>query len=407
MNLFPFVLLMLCLPLGTSPQSIAAAVSSFFLVFTQRRQLKSLPGLLTKREKISQAFLLSVIVLPLIATLLNAKNPEFDIYSNFIGYIPLLLVPSLFALCRPLSFEGIKRLDRLWLVMMILWAIVVFSQNLWGWKIQGVELIRGDFFKRSQGFYSHPLTLAYVALMIWPFHLVLLCKEFRNPSRYLQALANLILLYFSASRTAQAVAICATVGFTLYYFKGRVRCILIGGMVAGFIGIFSSKNIISQRFKSMTSQISEEKESPYADDRIAFWIVHWNMVKERPLLGHGINLDRNYRISYYEAIGLHGFKKAYEAHNQLLQLAAEGGIPAALAFLSWLISVHFNWRKSSSTLRSIRDLTLVCLFFGGLTQNAYFDSEVRFALMTLFSMIYAMRLRDDPDNPSNSETLRL
>ena len=392
MNVFPFALLMICLPLGTGLQSLATTICTFFLLISRRGHIKNLPQFFTSGEKLSHVLLLAVIVLPLFATLLNLKNPEDDVLSNFLGFIPLVLLPCLFVISRPVPRENFRKIELGWTVIMSLWMVAVITQHLWGWKIQGVEIVRGMSYTRSQGFYSHPLTLAYVALMLWPFHLVLLCYRPRAVGRYILVIANLSLLYYSASRTAQVVAVIATLGFTLSYFRGRTRGILIGIMALGVLGIFTTDNMISKRFLSMKTQISEEKESDYPDDRIAFWIVHWNMVKERPLLGHGINLNREYRMPYYQAIGLRGFKKAYEAHNQLLQIAAEGGLMAAAAFLAWLGSLHYNWKNGPRALKHIRDLTILCLLIGGLTQNAYFDGEVRYAIMTLFALMYAFRL---------------
>jgi O-antigen ligase len=390
MNLFPFLLLILCLPFGPSPQSIAIGIAAITILVRDRARLKDLAQKIGRKERISLLLLLLVIILPIISTFLNSKNPERDVFSFFLGFAPLLILPILFLTQKPIPKEGHHKLELFWTFLMIFWALAAVSQHIWGWKIQGISLVHGDFFKRSQGFYSHPLTLAYVALMLWPFHLVLLAIDFKNWRRVALVLGNLALLYLSASRTAQAVALLATLGFALSYFKGKIRIYLLLGMTVALIGIFSTENAVSRRFSNMSSgMLSEEKESAYADDRIAFWIVHWNMVKERPILGHGINLDKNYRVPYYDAIGLPGFKKAYEAHNQILQIAAEGGMLAALAFIAWLVSVHFSWQNSSRNLRYIRDLTLICLFLGGLTQNAYFDGEVRFALMTLLCFLYA------------------
>lgn len=394
MNLFPFLLLILCLPFGPSLQSIAIGIATFTILIRDRAGFKTLAQKIGNKERISLGLLLVVIILPIISTVLNSKNPETDVVSFFIGFAPLLVLPIVFLLQKPIPQEGQRKLEVFWTFLMIFWAVAALSQYIWGWKIQGVTLVHGDFFKRSQGFYSHPLTLAYVSLMLYPFHLVLLATDFKNWRRIALVLGNLALLYFSASRTAQAVALLATVGFALSYFKGMTRIYLLIGMTVALISVFSTPNAISRRFSAMSSgMLSEEKESAYADDRIAFWIVHLNMVKERPILGHGINLDKTYRVPYYDAIGLPGFKKAYEAHNQILQLAAEGGILTALAFIAWLVSLHFNWRNGSRNLTYIRDLTLICLFLGGLTQNAYFDGEVRFALMTLASLAYVTNSR--------------
>ncbi|RZA17697.1 MAG: O-antigen ligase domain-containing protein [Proteobacteria bacterium] len=339
------------------------------------------------------SLLTAVISLQMIATLLNPKNPETDIVSFAIGFIPLVLIPSLFILLKPLDKNQIKKIELTAATIMGLWSLVVISQSLIGWKISGVSIVTGQSFTRAQGFYSHPLTLAYVGLMLWPLNFVRLTQNYRDIGRIICLISNMLLLYFSASRTAQAVALLLLVGYVLWSFRGRVRLLIFGLIAASVVGILITPNAISRRFMKLgTAQISEEKESGFVDDRVAFWIVHSNMVKERPILGHGINLNRAYRVPYYDAIGLHDFKKAYEAHNQLLQLAAEGGLVCALAFLAWMISLHWNWSDFEAPWRRARDLTIVGLFLGGLTQNAYFDGEVRFALILVMSLAFAYQM---------------
>lgn len=393
--MLPYVLLLVSLPFGIGLQSIALFVCFLTILTKERKHLGDIYRRVGRAERISAIILMTVILLQIIATLLNPKNPEADVFSFGVGFLPLVLVPIAFTLLPALSAEQKEKLARLGAMIMGVWALVVVSQHIWGWKISGTSIVRGAHYIRSQGFYSHPLSLAYVALMLWPLHLVRFAADYKNPARALGLVSNIALLYYSASRTAQAVGVLLTGAFILWSFRGRMRALLMGAMVVLIVGVLATPNVISQRFMRMTEQLSEEKESSFADDRIAFWIVHSNMVLERPLLGHGINLDKAYRLPYYEAIGLHDFKKAYEAHNQILQLAAEGGVLCALLFIAWLISVHFNFKDAPLAARRIRDLTLVGLFLGGMTQNAYFDGEVRFALIILLSLAFGLfwRLR--------------
>lgn len=377
------ILLILSLPFGIGLQSLALFASFLIILTRERKHIGDVFTRIGKAERRSAALLMLVILLQIVATLLNTKNPEGDVLSFALGFLPLIVIPAVHTLLPALTKEQMNQLERLGAFVMGFWALVVVSQHMWGWKISGVSIVQGPSYFRSQGFYSHPLTLAYVGLMLFPFHLVRFTQAPRDWQRGVSLVSNLALLYFSASRTAQAVTLLLTFAYILWSFRGKVRLLIVGTMAAVMILVLATPNMISQRFLRMGSQISEEKESAFADDRIAFWMVHANMVIERPILGHGINLDRKYRLPYYEAIGLKDFKKAYEAHNQILQLAAEGGIPCALAFLAWLVSLHANFQANPKWVRRIRDLTIIGLFLGGLTQNAYFDGEVRYALILL------------------------
>jgi O-antigen ligase len=109
------------------------------------------------------------------------------------------------------------------------------------------------------------------------------------------------------------------------------------------------------------------------------------MIYERPLLGHGIRLDEEYRTPYYDQIGLSNFSKKYPAHNQLLQIQAESGLIGLVFFMAWIIInlKIFNQLDRKNSL--IFKQTLLILLMAGLTQNAFQDSEVRFILTLLFS----------------------
>lgn len=401
--MLPYLLLLIILPFGISLQSLTLFVFTLTVLIQQRRELKNGWQGVGGDEKRSVVILGTLIGLQILATFLNPKNPETDVLSFALGFLPLVLVPGLFTLLPSLKPEQKDQLEKVFAFVMGFWALVVVSQNVVGWKISGTSIVTGIQYTRAQGFYSHPLTLAYVALMLWPVVLVRFSQNFKDPRRVLALVSTLVLLYYSASRTAQAVALILTLGYVVWSFRGRIRALILGAMAVGILGVLLTPNGVSERFLRMTTQISEEKESGFADDRIAFWVVHSNMVRERPLLGHGINLDRKYRLPYYEAIGLPDFKKAYEAHNQILQLAAEGGVLCALAFILWLVSLHFNGRNSPLWMRRARDLTLLGLFLGGMTQNAYFDGEVRYALILLFGLFLAS-MKDQTHLPPERTT---
>ena len=131
----------------------------------------------------------------------------------------------------------------------------------------------------------------------------------------------------------------------------------------------------------------------YIDDRFAFWDVHWLMIKERPLLGHGAKLDKPYRLPYYEKMDLTAFPKKYEAHNLWIQITSNGGLIGLFLFGSWwlwyLVQVV---RINGSQHRFAKGLMLstwMAFAMGGILQNSFQDSEVR---MTLTLVCAAMMM---------------
>jgi hypothetical protein len=113
------------------------------------------------------------------------------------------------------------------------------------------------------------------------------------------------------------------------------------------------------------------------------------MIQERPLIGHGVHIGLDYRRPYYERIGLGDFKKQYPAHNQYIQMLAEGGLIALSCFIAWLV---FSFRLAKDPrcplfLRLAVPQTLWIFILGGLTQNAFYDSDVRMGLVIVGVMV--------------------
>jgi len=76
-------------------------------------------------------------------------------------------------------------------------------------------------------------------------------------------------------------------------------------------------------------------------DRWAMWQAALGMIRDQPLLGHGVNTFMANYLDYW--VG--GEKSPRYAHNGLLQIAAETGIAGLLAFL-WLLGAMLSlwWR---------------------------------------------------------------
>ena len=106
------------------------------------------------------------------------------------------------------------------------------------------------------------------------------------------------------------------------------------------------------------------------------------MVEERPLLGHGINLDATYRTPYYNRIGLADFSKKYEAHNMFLQTLSEGGAIGLTFFILWFAwHLRLAWRVDHRNGGPpIFTATFAAFLLAGLSQNSFQDGEVRLGL---------------------------
>jgi O-antigen ligase len=179
--------------------------------------------------------------------------------------------------------------------------------------------------------------------------------------------------------------------------KTKIFCILCLTFFSA--GVLLTPNRVSQKIAATLSDQGEDRQSEYPDDRLAFWHVHWEMIKEKPILGHGVDTDTSYRTPYYARLGLSEFKKKYEAHNTYLQIMTNGGIVALALFVLWLA-----WHiKATLELKDPwqRMAFLLCFtgfIIGSLTQNTFQDAEVRHALTGVLVGLWSLKSAKNSQN---------
>jgi hypothetical protein len=339
--------------------------------------------------------MLGFLLWNVISSFLNPANDSEPI-AYFIGYSPLLLLPWLAASLPELPEKAWRRLEQVGAITVLIWGIVCLTQVLWPWRWVGSMPVLGGI-PRAQGFYSHPLTLAYSALLIWPFAVLRIFQKPRAWSSWFYGVGAALMLIYSMSRTAQALAAVFVLWNVFRLFSGRRRWQILGALALLGLLVAVTKNPVSTRFRHLIQGTEENYHfSDYPDDRLAFWHAHAVMIQERPIMGHGVHIGLDYRRPYYERIGLGDFKKQYPAHNQYIQMLAEGGLIALAFFISWLV---FSLRvvkdpRCPAFLKTVVPQTLWIFILGGLTQNAFYDSDVRMGLVILgvFVALYQGRL---------------
>lgn len=336
-----------------------------------------------------------MVLLPLAASWLNPGSPATvgDGVGHVLGYLPWAALPLMILRLAEGSdadtgdrvIQGFRRAWSFFLIFVLpLWALVALSQSWWGWALIGDGKAGGLF--RPRGFYSHPLSLAYASLLIWPWVLDWLGRMFDVHTRGRKSLmlaliavaATATILVLTASRTVQGVALAILGYYWLRACKRRQRDLIVAYAICGCAFLAFVFGAGSQKWQETFSEAGHDVQSQYSDDRLAFWAAHRVMINERPWFGHGIELGREYRRPYYEAIGLGGFSKQYEAHNLYLQQLANGGFLMLAAFCAWFFCL---WRAPFA--QGATHVMLAGLSVASLTQNSLYDYEVRQVLTVL------------------------
>ncbi|MBI2603653.1 MAG: O-antigen ligase family protein [Deltaproteobacteria bacterium] len=379
--LFPIYLLLVSLPFGPAVQNFIAGIVFALLLF----RFVSLP----KGERFSipptvmGATLagLTYAAWLLISTLVNPLTHP-SLAGKFTGILFWPLLPLLFAKTTPsLRTEQIRTLGKVLAVLSFLWGLVMISQSLSGWRVSGATFIFDE--PRPRGFYSHPLTLAYTLVIFWPLAVNWIKRDRSHLWSWLFFLGICSGIILTQSRTVQIVAVFAGAYVFLKRSTWTFKVGTLAGLCLAGALLFSTDNALTRKYRDTFTEKGVDKHSNYADDRLAFWHVHMGMIGERPILGHGWGIDDDYRRPYYAKIGLINFIKPYPAHNTYLEILTEGGVVALLVFFVWLICFLAFFAQLSEPIRSIAFQTFACLFLAALTQNAFQDFEVRWAL-TLF-----------------------
>jgi len=381
-------ILILVAPLGVAGQNIGICLALIiFGILMARSSGRDLLTALASQTFKQYAILWGLILIPILAGTIirgDLKEASRFFWGNFLVLQLMLMSLAL----RRAKFNSNIILGVVCFVMALL-GIVALTQFSFGWKLQGVEFL--PQIKRAQGFYSHPLTFAYAALVVMPWCIARLMAMPKDPRSWIIAVSLAIIVLTSQSVTV--IVLCfvfATfLGFKLLSKRQLVGAFLLGTFIAIFV--LSVPNPISEKFRTVLSGQRGDHETNYPDDRMAFWHANWEMFKDAPVVGHGAGLGRSDRQPYYEKIGLGHLKRMYEAHNMFLQYAVEGGcIPpfALLAFLIWW-HLHAHRHGSNQNWKQLAFMLTPLMFaLGGLTQNAVQDSEVRFMLLFVCALSF-------------------
>lgn len=368
------------LPLGVAGQNIGMGVSlAATLIAIYLDKAESLRNA-WKQPLLKQFLTLWLLLIACITLSTFWAEDRKQATRFFWGYLYGALIPVIGVMLVGRDLRGWA--ERLLQFVLCLLGVVSISQLLWGWKFEGGEFV--TTIHRAQGFYSHPLTLAYVCLVAMPWSIAKLFRKDRAWIDGVVCAATMAIVLCSQSVTV--IALTLVVGlfavFKLLANKERVMVLCLGGAIS--IGIMTTPNFVSNKIHNVLSGERGDHETNYPDDRMAFWHAHWEMFKDKPVLGHGTGLESEDRAPYYAKIGLPDIKRKYEAHNMYLEYAVEGGITAFAAFvglLIWLVRIVWMTKGFESWERFYLLATPLAFAAGGLTQNAIQDSEVRYIFL--------------------------
>ena len=260
--------------------------------------------------------------------------------------------------------------------------------------IQYFFMARNTIRYRVTGFMGHWMTLSGELM------LVIICLAgylvFASSKRRLLWFLLLSTLSVSLALTmTRSVWIATVSGLILLLFMRYFhwKTLLIAVVSLALMGLLAPEPLQVR----MRSVFSSQDPSNYA--RSAIWKAGLRMVGAHPWLGVGP--QRVYRVFYdYHPHPEDRYRDGFfpiHLHNNLLQFAAERGIPCALAWLWLVVKLAVDhWKRfrrpfndqGTHSVHAIGFLSVVVLFSAGMFEFNFGDSEVLMIFLFLASAPY-------------------
>ena len=249
--------------------------------------------------------------------------------------------------------------------------------------------------QRPQGTLGHWMTYSGLLMIVIGVAIarVLFSKSDRTwAALVLPALAVAVAVTFTRGA---AVGACAAVAL-LFALKDFRLFALLPILAAIFIMVAPGQ--IAKRYASMFNM-----NDPTVVDRVTMLHIGERMIRARPLTGVGPNMVQRLYVEYRGTDPLAGPDGVVHInphlHNNLLQIAAERGLPALAIWLWFIVAlVRDLWKRFSAGQRALAAsalATVVALLVAGLFEYNFGDSEVLMLFLIIVTLPAGQNLKSE------------
>lgn len=358
----------------TLMESFLALAFLFWLVALFRREAKlAFPGFFWP--------LLAYAVLSVIVCFFSV-NPEVS-FKDARELLLYLVVPIAMS-------AAISRKGRTWMMAALLTSGLVSSLYSIGYF-----LIKSRPGERIQGFMGHYMTQAGLLLLFLcaalSFFLFL-----RDRTRWPWGIAFVLAaasLALTLTRSAW-VGLVVAAGFILVLYRPKAL-VLVPAVIVLFLLV--SPQPMKRRALSIFSLHNYSNTL-----RIEYLKAGWQIIKEFPL--HGTGPDTVDMVFQNPKYGLSEVSRQnVHLHNNFVQIAAERGVPALLAWLSFVFWAIISLLKLTKNKTSavfpyavVAAAALLALVTAGLFEYNFADSEIAVLFLYLITVPFAFPKKVEP-----------
>ncbi|HNX90336.1 MAG TPA: O-antigen ligase family protein [Candidatus Omnitrophota bacterium] len=327
--------------------------------------------------KIPAFFFLGAFVLWSLLSCFDSSYPK----ESFRGVCKVLEYALLF-MSVALALENKKVCGRFANIMLVAVFIVCvdgFYQYFAGTDfLRGRELIHDDYMRRVSASLIHPNDFGAYLVVVCMILVSTILSNWKNIKYRVVAAVVLAMallnLFLTQSRAAWLSFAVAMLCYGWVHVRKRFVVFIIA--IVGIL-IFMPQTAKDRMVNTMNFKLGTPSW-----ERLKLWQATVSMIKDRPVLGMGVNTySRNfpkYRPADYPDVRY--------AHNSYLQIASEVGIPGVLLFLAFLVSAFYSAFKRSDLFSGYRTDISYGLLWGlvGFAIASMFDTHMQSVSLVAF-----------------------
>ena len=342
--------------------------------------------------------------------LIIKKREEFSVPRFFwplLAYAALSLLACAFSVNPTISFTDAREL-LLYLIVPITTAaaaapkarsLIMGAFLLSGFLSVlyslGYSIFQAQPGERIQGFMGHYMTQAGLLLLFLCSALSIFLFS-RDKARWLWGAAVPLAGWCLALTLTRSAWIGLVVAAALILVLYKPRALVLIPVIVGLFLLFSPQPIKRRALSIFSLENYGNKL------RVQYLKAGVKIIGERPFLGTGPNtVDMVFQDPKY---GLSGeARRNVHLHNNIIQIAAERGIPTLLVWLAFMVSaflsllVHLKEREAPIfPYSAAAGASLLALFTAGLFEYNFADSEIAVLFLFLITVPFAAKRAGRP-----------
>jgi len=360
---------------------------------------------------VAQIFLAAGLAAWLLLLVVEKKRPEFPaFFPILLAYGGLSLLSSAFSIDPAMSFKDSRELLLYLVVPMAFTAFISVPRLRAGTACLLVSALAACgytlylFFlkaapgERATGFMSHTMTQGGL-LMLFTLAALALFLFLGERLRWVWAAAMVPALACLALTRTRSAWLGLFIGGTVLIGLYRPKLLVVPPLLLGLF--FALSKPLGERY-SLIQDLRERSLSIFSlkdksnQDRLEYLRAGWKVITLRPLLGTGPDTVDEVFTDPALALSSHAARNVH-LHNNLVQIAAERGLPAAaawLAFLAWAaVSALRLHRRAGPWQRALGGAALaaaISLFVSGFFEYNFGDSEITVLFLVLITLPHAL-----------------